>query len=143
MATRSKANDDGPVVPFPRRFTQIETAEFLGFSTATLARERERGRIRAYIAGARKVYYLENEIMDYLNRKIDPCVESNSSRVELETTGSPDSQGPRSGTELGLTEALGKRDAKASALKILSAPMSCSHNGSPSTSSCDVPLRKT
>ena len=132
-----------PILHFPTKRTSAETALILGVSVATLARERRRGRIRAYVAGNRRVYYLDHEIAAYFERRTESWDEKSSSPVGSETTGSHGNPVRRFGTERGSIEALGKRDAKLSALKILSAPRNCSRSGLPSTSSCDAPNRRT
>jgi hypothetical protein len=130
------------VTIFPTKRTQEEAAKIIGISVATLARERAKGRITAYTPGERKVYYLDGDIAAYIERRTK-CLEKSSSPEESETTGSHDNEVLHSCIEHGSIEALDKRDAKASALKILSGPTRCSRNGSPSTSSCDVPSRET
>jgi hypothetical protein len=140
MPTRAPNAD--VIVLFPKKYTKEETAEITGMSVATLARERRAGRIRAYTPGKRKIYYLEPDIIAYMERP-DRWAEKNSSQDASETTGSLDSLDRHSGIEHGSIEALDKRDAKASALRILTAPTSCSRSGSPSTSSCTAPNRKT
>ena len=132
-----------PILHFPIKRTPAETARILGMSIATLARERRRGRICAYVAGSKRIYYLDPEIMAYIERRTESWDEKSSSPAVSETTGSPGNEDHRSGIAHGSIEALDKRDAKASALRILSAPTSCSRNGSPSTSSCAAPKRKT
>lgn len=132
-----------PVLHFPTKYTAAETAQILGVSVATLARERRRGRITPYLPGDKRVYYFDHEIAAYQNRRTLPWDERSSSPAVSATTGSQGNMDRHSGTERGSIEALDKRDAKASALKILSAPTSCSRSGSPSTLSCDVPNRKT
>jgi len=131
------------VITIPTKLTREEAAEIIGISVATLARERAKGRISAYTPGDRRIYYFDHEIAAYMKRRTKPCLEKNSSPEGLATTGSRDNEDHHSGIAHGLIEGLDKRDAKASALKILSAPTSCSRNGSPSTSSCAAPSQKT
>jgi excisionase family DNA binding protein len=124
------------VVPFPIKYTQQEAAEFLGISVATLGRERQAGRIAAYAPGRRRVYYLHHDLVAYMERCTKPWEGRNSSPAASEITGYPDSAARHSGIELGSIAELDKRDAKASALKILSAPRSSSPSGTRSTSEC-------
>jgi hypothetical protein len=128
---------------FPTKRTPAETAVILGMSVATLARERARGRIRAYIAGNKRIWYLDHEIAAYFERRTESWDEKSNSPAASATTGYQNNQDRHVGIERGSIEVLDRRDAKASALKILSAPTSCSRNGSRSTSSCDALKPKT
>jgi hypothetical protein len=134
---------DQPILHFPTKRTAAETAEILGMSIATLARERQRKRIRAYVAGNRRIYYLDHEIEAYFERRTESWDEKSSSEAGSEIIGSQGNLDRSSGIAHGSIEALDKRDAKRSALKILNAPTSCSRNGSRSTSSCGAPKPKT
>src|SRR6266480_3835077 len=86
---------------FPRRHTPEETAEILGLSVATLARERRRGRIRAYVAGEKRVYYLDHEIVSYFERRTESWDEKSSNPAGSETIGCQSSPALPSGTEHG------------------------------------------
>lgn len=128
-------------LPFPRKYTAHEAAGILGMSAATLARERAKGHIRAYNAGGRRIYYLDREISAYLERQTDQWDAKSNSQAVSETTGLVSKPDRPSGIAHGSTPQLDRRDAKASALKILTAPTNSLRSGSRSMSSCTVPNR--
>ncbi|MBJ7535439.1 helix-turn-helix domain-containing protein [Rhodomicrobium vannielii ATCC 17100] len=105
---------------FPKRYSTKEAATILGVSPATLNRERRLGCIRFYRPGGRRIYYLEDHLSEYIERCSESCIqEMTTSRGASGSIGFRNDQGHPTGTRRGLTREADKRDARASALRIL------------------------
>lgn len=106
------------VSTIPKKYNRAEAAEYLGMSCAGLDRALLAKRIDCYRPSQRRVFFLEHHLIAYLDRN-STCASDNRP-AESVTIGSPAGQTRRAGAGHGASG--DKRNAKASALKILKRP---------------------
>lgn len=124
------------VTPFPKKYTRIEAAAYLGISRATVDREMHAGRIEFYRAGRKRIYFLQQHLDRYIEGNSSTCGPSATSPDASAISGCRDVPIRRPGAGPGLTAPHGgdRRDARLSALQILRRPGGSSPIGTRGTS---------
>ena len=89
---------------FPRRYTEAETAGIIGTSVSgTLRRKEKDYSIRAYRPSRRKIYYLEPEILAFMERQTTCRTDTPLAATSSGLTSCDGIQGPPTGTSHGST----------------------------------------
>lgn len=127
------------IATLPKLYSERETAAYLGIELDTLQRTRRRGEISYTVVGKGGIKYRGADILDYLDRRTQPCRSTTTGPDDADPTGSPGAPTPPTGAAPGTTDEPSRPDVSALALKTFQPPTSRSSNGCSNATGRETP----